>query len=252
MRTYKICLNLPENNRFYYSELTSTNDAAQEWARTQLIRSPYLFRTHFQTKGRGQQGSGWESEAGKNLLMSLILPLKNFAIERQARLNFSVSLALRAAIQSFTDEIVSIKWPNDIYIREKKIAGILIENHIAGSSIQTSIVGMGININQLLFHEPKAISLIQISGNERDLTEVEEKVVQLVLQQVNAFSLVSDEQIRMEYNHHLYKRNTWNLFQTVTSQELGRITHVDAQGLAHFQFESGENRCFAHKEIAWL
>ena len=109
----------------------------------------YAIRTDFQTAGRGQTGNGWESEKGKNLLVSVLLKYPEIAASEQWRLSMLVAVTLYEAIAQFVPEqMLTIKWPNDIYYGEKKMAGILLENFLQGPYIQYSIAGVGVNVNQ--------------------------------------------------------------------------------------------------------
>lgn len=127
----------------------------------------------FQTSGKGQRGNTWEAEKGKNLLFSFVLYPTFLEARRQFILSQMVSLAIKEELSRWSDDI-TIKWPNDIYWKDKKICGILIENEIAGHHIERSIAGIGININQETFHSdaPNPVSLKQITGREHDRHEI--------------------------------------------------------------------------------
>ena len=112
----------------------------------------YAIRTDFQTAGRGQTGNGWESEKGKNLLVSVLLKYPEIAASEQWRLSMLVAVTLYEAIAQFVPEqMLTIKWPNDIYVGSRKICGILIENSLRGNRLSSSIIGIGLNINQRNF-----------------------------------------------------------------------------------------------------
>ena len=147
----------------------------------------------FQTAGRGQTGNGWESEEGKNLLCSILLPPRENLFE----LNIIVSVA----VQRLLGEDFTIKWPNDIYWGDKKIAGILIENAIVGSEVKYSIAGIGLNVNQTEFlsDAPNPISLKQITGKEYDIDQLMQKLYDEVQR-------TSQEDVWGEYKAHLYRR----------------------------------------------
>ena len=127
----------------------------------------------FQTAGKGQRGNTWEAERGKNLLFSFVLYPTFLEARRQFILSQIVSLSIKEELDRWSDEI-TIKWPNDIYWRDKKICGILIENDLSGHFIGRSISGIGININQNEFHSdaPNPVSLKQITGQEHDRYEI--------------------------------------------------------------------------------
>jgi len=127
----------------------------------------------FQTAGKGQRGNTWEAEEGKNLLFSFVLYPTFLEARRQFILSQIVSLSIKEELDRWSDEI-TIKWPNDIYWRDKKICGIQIENDLSGHFIGRSISGIGININQNEFHSdaPNPVSLKQITGQEHDRYEI--------------------------------------------------------------------------------
>ena len=156
-------------------------------------QEPRFIYTGYQTAGRGQTGNSWESEANKNLLCSILLPPdKNLHF-----LNIAVSVAVRRVI----GEDFTIKWPNDIYYGDKKVAGILVENAIVGSEVKYSIAGIGLNVNQTEFvsDAPNPISLKQIYGTDFDIDELMQKLYAEVQRTL-------EEDVWAEYKAHLYRR----------------------------------------------
>ena len=151
----------------------------------------------FQTAGKGQRGNTWEAERGKNLLFSFVLYPTFLEARRQFILSQIVSLSIKEELDRWSDEI-TIKWPNDIYWRDKKICGILIENDLSGHFIGRSISGIGININQNEFHSdaPNPVSLKQITGQEHDRYEILSHMLKRVQRFANG---------RQRY---LYRRNS--------------------------------------------
>jgi BirA family biotin operon repressor/biotin-[acetyl-CoA-carboxylase] ligase len=110
-----------------------------------------VITTENQVEGRGQIGSKWESEAGKNIILSIILRPNFLPAREQFLLNQAITLGVVNFIQYYITTGVKIKWPNDIYVHKKKVAGILIQNQLSGSRIQSSVIGIGLNINQVVF-----------------------------------------------------------------------------------------------------
>lgn len=165
-----------------FEELPSTNTYIKEHAGE---LEPYTAVTaSFQSAGRGQRGNSWESEPGKNLLLSMlfvppehIVPARQFLISQAVSTGMLYSLA--KLLVKYETPPVTVKWPNDIYIGDRKVAGILIENTIsAEGGIARSIVGVGLNVNQRVFRSdaPNPVSLIEFTGMELDLREVAETV----------------------------------------------------------------------------
>ena len=134
----------------------------------------------FQTSGKGQGRNVWESEDGKNLLFSVALDMSFLKAEDQFVLTQMVSVAMIEVLKKFLpEEKLFIKWPNDIYFQDKKLAGILIKNEIKGMMMGTSIIGIGLNVNQTVFDErlPNPISMKMITGKDYDLNEILEPMV---------------------------------------------------------------------------
>lgn len=134
----------------HFNSIDSTNSYAFELLEQQKAKEGTVVFTDFQEKGKGQLTKGWESEVGKNLLMSVVLkPV--IVVELQSEWNKMVAVSLKNVLDSLSVKGVQIKWPNDILVNSKKIGGILIENSILGKSISTSVIGLGLNINQTNF-----------------------------------------------------------------------------------------------------
>ena len=134
----------------------------------------YCISADFQTAGHGQATNRWESEDGKNLLFSLLLRPIIIPAAEQFVITELVTLAIINVLQDYIRQRITIKWPNDIYVGDKKLCGILIENALCGSTIDTCIVGIGININQELFvsDAPNPVSLKQLNGRDNDREEI--------------------------------------------------------------------------------
>ena len=131
-----------------------------------------------QTEGRGQRGNSWESAPGLNLTFSLLLCPPNLHASDAWRMSMAVSVGLVNALAGFSDEPVLLKWPNDVYVGDRKLCGILIENALCGSFVSRSVVGIGINVNQTEFvsDAPNPVSLKQLTDKTFDLDEVLEAV----------------------------------------------------------------------------
>lgn len=148
----------------------STNTCLGEMARDREHGTVVITRS--QTAGRGQRGNSWEAEPGKNLTFSLLLKLPQFKAIEQFSISEAVALGVADALRALLPaHEVTVKWANDIYVADRKICGILIEHSLQGPFIQYSIAGIGINVNQHLFHSdaPNPVSLWQLTGKEYDL-----------------------------------------------------------------------------------
>lgn len=163
------------------AETTSTNSYLSDLCNAQTCPELTSVYSSFQSAGRGQRGNSWESEAGKNLLFSFVLYPDFLEAHRQFYLSQVTALALYDVLSSYTEGI-SIKWPNDIYWKDKKICGTLIENDLTGIHISRSISGTGVNLNQERFYSdaPNPVSLCQITGNRYDVREILEQIMDKV------------------------------------------------------------------------
>lgn len=162
----------------YMPSCHSTNDSARELISNTAISEGHIVITDHQIKGRGQRGNSWLSEAGKNLTFSIVLKPSFLAVTEQFYLNMVASLAVRNGIADFTEEAkCEVKWPNDVFLNDRKVCGILIENLIKGTHFDYSIVGIGLNVNQLNISVDRATSLSKEMGCEFDLQLLLDKIL---------------------------------------------------------------------------
>lgn len=146
-------------NTIYLDKVASTNDYLRDLlSNFKPLAEGTAILAEEQFQGKGQRGSTWLSDPGKNLTTSILLKPHFLAIEQQFALSATVAIALVKWLKSKTELPVTVKWPNDIYVDNKKIAGILIENKLKGNKIEASIVGIGVNINQVNFDTASTIT----------------------------------------------------------------------------------------------
>jgi len=165
-------------NLTFVPECHSTNDLALQLCQKKEWFEGTLVITHNQTAGRGQRGNTWIAEVGKNLTFSLLLKPTFLSGQEQFYLSVFVSLGIRDYVTEHTDQKVHIKWPNDILAGEKKMAGILIENQIAGNNLIGSVIGIGLNINQQHFGIDSPTSLSLLTGKDYNLSDELETLLQ--------------------------------------------------------------------------
>lgn len=187
--------------------LNSTNDYALELLKAGPVPEGLVITAAAQTHGKGQAGARWESEAGKNIAMSVVLQPSFLSPERHFYLNQAIALAVRDTLSSYTDIPFYIKWPNDIIGGNGKVAGILIQTQLQGNRFQHCVAGIGVNINQFDFpeHLPHATSLGKITGREFNLRHLrEEMCFQLNIRyaQLREGNL---SEISLQYVKHLFK-----------------------------------------------
>ena len=164
----------------YVARTNSTNTLLKELlAKSEWPEGEEFLYAGYQTAGRGQTGNGWESEEGKNLLCSILVERQKTATIKEENpfyLNVTVSVAVHRLLSQelmAKSQQLTVKWPNDLYWQDKKMAGILIENAIIGNEVKYSIAGIGLNINQTEWKSdaPNPVSLKQITGKEYNIDE---------------------------------------------------------------------------------
>lgn len=175
------------------SEIDSTNMYAMEQIHAQKALSGSVYQTDFQTNGKGQHGRIWESYRGENLLCTYVLELnalkqgKNWVPSEQLGLSAAVALGAQAFFMEFAGEETKIKKPNDIYWRDRKAGGILIENIVRGTDWTWTVIGIGLNINQTQFSNEagKPVSLKQITGKHWDIKTMQKKLAEALSASLN-------------------------------------------------------------------
>ena len=235
----------------YYEELTSTNDKLLSIASQS---TPFtVVYTQNQTKGKGYGGNKWSGKPWENLTFSFLLSFDLNELQNVLKINFWVITQLHAFIHSMIDKKneLKIKWPNDLILNKKKIAGILIENKILGNRINC-VIGIGLNVNQQDFPElPNASSLL----NETEKTYNLEKLLADVMNHfLDRFSLLtSTEEGLIDYfNHHLFMKNQVACFQKNEQIFNGIIQQVSVDGELYVQMENDSIEIFKHKEVILL
>jgi len=157
----------------YVKQTESTNALCWDMNREKALPEGFVVYTDFQSAGKGQPGNSWESAEGKNLLFSMVLHPLHVPMNELFILSELVSVAIKRALDMYSPDI-TVKWPNDIYTGDKKLAGILIENSLQGTKIKTVVVGIGLNVNQKEFvsDAPNPVSLMQIIGKRQNRKEI--------------------------------------------------------------------------------
>lgn len=211
----------------------------------------------FQSAGKGQRGNSWEAERGKNLLFSFVLYPTFLEARRQFILSQIISLSIKEELDRWSDEI-TIKWPNDIYWRDKKICGILIENDLTGHCIGRCIAGIGININQEVFRSdaPNPVSLKQITGKEHDRHELLSHILQRV--QIYYDNLQTKEhssysaEIAARYARALFRRRGFHPYEDANGKFSARLLRVEQDGRFVLEDENGKEREYLFKEVQYI
>lgn len=204
-----------------------------------------------QTKGRGQRGNSWEAEPGKNVTLSVILSPSFLAARQQFHLNMAVSLAVLDLLREQGLPEAQVKWPNDLYFQDKKLGGILIENSVNGYKLQHSIIGIGLNVNQLQFEYPTATSLAIETGHQLDVREVTVRLLELLEKRYLQLRSGHTGQLRHAYLQALYRYQEVHGYMVEGRQVQGQILGVDEDGHLAVEIEN-ELRYFRFKEISYI
>ena len=232
--------------------IDSTNSYLKKQAENTALESYTVVVAEHQYSGRGQMGTSWVSESGKNLTFSTLINLKNFKIEDQFYLSMVVSLSVLQVLNKRINIQLTVKWPNDILAEKDKVAGILIENVLSGKFIKKSVIGIGLNVNQKEF--PKDIgnvtSLKNISKMSFDKDELMRDIVTTIKKYINYIEDAKFEELKKLYIASLYKFNKPTMFEDVSgSVFLGKIVDVFEDGRLVIELENETTCKFNLKEI---
>ncbi|GHT52235.1 biotin--[acetyl-CoA-carboxylase] ligase [Bacteroidia bacterium] len=238
----------------YLKELSSSNKSLPEG--TVVVATE-------QTAGRGQAGNYWEAEAGKNLTFSLLLHPNFLSSTQHFLLSKAVALALTKALaEALSNTVIAgltrnplpsiqIKWPNDIYINNHKIAGILIENDWQATQITRSIIGIGLNVNQIDFksNAPNPISIKQITGTDTNLDDLLSEILHHIYKVYEQLKSGKTETIATAYEQALYRKTGFHDYADKNGAFRAEIQSVSNEGLLHLRTDGGEQRSYAFKEV---
>lgn len=205
-----------------------------------------------QTAGRGQLNKQWFSAKGENIILSVVIDTSGLRLQQQFLLNMIAALSARQLFNKYTTEKTEIKWPNDIYCRDRKAAGILIENVIRGKSWQYAVAGFGININQMQFDEglQRAISLKQVTSVQYDVVELAEELCALFFQNLELLFSGDVDSILNKYNGHLYRRHQNTAFKMGEEEFSGIVEGADEIG--NLIINSGTKKAYRSGQLQWL
>jgi BirA family biotin operon repressor/biotin-[acetyl-CoA-carboxylase] ligase len=239
--------------RIKLDAIDSTNDFLKGLSAKQAVDNFTVVTAENQTKGKGQMGSVWISETGKNLIMSVLI--RDFAKNSSQifDINIVVSVSIIQALEEFGIPELSIKWPNDIMSYDKKIGGVLIENSIKSKGSISSIVGLGLNVNQIDFEQlPKASSLAVICNTPFDKEEILLRIVEKLEHNMGSWNENSGL-FRSEYTNKLFKKGIPMPFEDQKQHQfMGIIQGVSSIGKLRILLENDTVSEFNIKEIQML
>lgn len=233
--------------RLHLTAIDSTNSYTTELLSHSDIPAWTCVTTEFQSGGKGQRGKAWQSDAGENLLCTVLLK-ESIPASEQYLVSMAVALALTDTLDGFGID-ASIKWPNDVLVGGKKIAGILIENHVNGSTIEHSIVGVGLNVNQIAFDvfDWPATSIRLETARFRDLDELLSLFIDHLHKRVELMG--SDSvQLRNAFRKRLHAVGQSVSLMTANESIQGVLVGVEPSGALVIQLEDTQ-RSFHNGEI---
>ncbi len=232
--------------------IDSTNSYIKNLASISELVSYTVVQANVQTLGRGQLGTTWVSDGGKNLTFSILINFKNLKIEHQFYLCMAISIGVLKGVKNTVKIPLVVKWPNDILAEKDKVAGILIENIIKGSIIKQSVVGIGLNVNQMDFPENigSVTSLKNITGVNFEKDELLKNIIIAIKYYVGYVEKKEFEKLKKIYITFLYKYQKPTMFEDKKGLVfLGKIIDVSLEGKLVIELENETTRKFSLKEI---
>ncbi len=236
-----------------FESLPSTNDKIKSLI-TEGLSEYSVVITKFQSAGKGQKGNSWESEKGKNLTFSLFLKPEFILAQDQFIISKFVCLGILDYLKQYSSDFC-IKWPNDIYYKNLKIGGILIENSLSSKFIGSSIIGIGLNINQDKFYSdaPNPISLKNIINKDSDLDEVLNELLNNIFKY---YSQLDDEEnvsnINDMYLNNLFRHNGLFDYKDAEGEFKARIKGISEYGQLILSKENGQEQTYSFKEVEFI
>ncbi len=233
-------------------ETASTNSWLREYRGEEGGRMTVVTAEH-QTAGRGQGGNTWESERGKNLLLSVKVRPEGVRAAEQYILLEAAAVALAEVLDHYADDI-SIKWPNDIYRSDKKISGTLSECSLSRGMVKDCIIGIGINVNQRVFTSdaPNPESLANILGRESDRRQLLYEIIEALGRCLRAVDEGRYAELKVSYMSRLYRREGFHRYRDEQGEFEAEIIDVAPNGHLVLKRKNGEESAYAFKEVTFV
>ena len=248
----------PNVQHIALDETTSTNQycLAELCGRNRAGIAPYslaVITAEYQSLGRGQGANTWESERGQNLLFSILCHPAWVPVRAQFCISECIALAIRDALSELTGDIL-IKWPNDIYWRDCKISGTIIENTLSGGHIADCIIGTGVDVNQEVFRSnaPNPVSLKQILGHDVDRMALLKDIVRRIDAYLDDLRNGNYEKIATLYMSYLYRSHGFYAYQYKDGRFEAAIVEVEDDGHLVLRDRDGRLRSYAFKEVEFI
>ncbi|MFI5221719.1 MAG: biotin--[acetyl-CoA-carboxylase] ligase [Bacteroidia bacterium] len=235
----------------HYDVVASTNDVIRMLSENEDIVHGTVVMADYQSSGRGQSGKGWESEPGKNIILSFCLVPMNIMAGEQPNLNLFICLAVYDLVNSCFPGITKIKWPNDIYVNDQKISGILIENVIQGQLIKSCVIGIGVNVNQKSFLVGRATSFRLLAGKEFDTKKLASELFFYLNNRYHEFNMKLRTKLNDDYLNALFLFGEKAKFQWGEEIIEGEIHGIDENGKLKLKTTEGM-KFFSYREITFI
>ncbi|GGD26350.1 biotin--[acetyl-CoA-carboxylase] ligase [Hyunsoonleella pacifica] len=234
--------------------IDSTNTFLKEMIGSQLVENFTVVTAKYQTKGKGQMGAIWTSEASKNLMFSTFVDISKLEIEYPFYISMATALALRHSLNAFLIPQLYIKWPNDILSQNKKICGVLIENVMKQGGINASIIGIGLNVNQTEFEKlPNASSLKTIMGRTFNLDELLDSIILNMKRYFLKLENGDLKALKSEYESFLFRKDKPSTFKDDKGNLFsGYIKSIQDSGDLQVLIEDNVTKSFALKDITLM
>lgn len=234
------------------TETDSTNRYLMDYAlREEEHEDMVVALTDYQSAGKGMGTNSWESEAGKNLLFSILLHPSYIPPRSQYLLSMAAALAYCDALKAIVGEGITIKWPNDIYYKDRKISGTLIQTRLGGQGIKDIVIGTGINVNQQSFvsDAPNPISLFQISGHEHSIYDLLDDIISRLRHFIHLLEYGQKVEVVQLYHQNLYRREGFHLYEDAYGCFEAEIVCVQEDGILSLRRKDGTASHYEFKEV---
>ena len=243
----------PDFPLYFYDSLESTNEKLREITGEKDIPEFSVVMAGYQTAGKGQEGNSWESEKGKNVTVSILLKPCFLSPADQFYVSKIVSLAIVWVLKELGIES-KIKWPNDIYIGDKKIAGILIENKVMGYTLSESIMGIGLNVNQqeFLSDARNPVSIKNILNKDVDINDTLNNLLEKLMFLYKGLYEGETDTIDEAYRKNLYRGEGIFRFRDNHGEFKAEISDIETSGILVLQDTNGKIRRYAFKEVEFV
>jgi len=234
--------------------IDSTNTFLKDMISAQKVENFTVVTAKYQTNGKGQMGAGWASEASKNLMFSVFVDVSKIALEYPFYISMATALAIQRSLNTLEIPQLFIKWPNDILSQNKKICGVLIENVMKEGKIKASVIGIGLNVNQMLFQGlPNAASLQTLTGRVFDTNAILNSIISNLKYYIETLQEGDFSALKAEYESYLFRKDKPSTFKDVAGNLFsGYIKSVKPSGELQIVLEGNITKAFALKDVTLM